>query len=444
MTETTTDIDPTAAPAGDADEPSLRVAVERLPASRVRLRIEAPPSDVEAAVGHALRHLGGRVRLPGFRPGKAPAAVVERALGWPAIQSEAVETLVPSVYRRALQQERLAVVDDPQLDLGTLERGQPFTITATVTVRPEVDLGDYLSTRVEETHTTVGDEQVDEAIEEARRRFGELVDVDRPAQAGDVLRATLVMRHGDEVLGGEAEERDVELDRGRVLPGLVDGLLGLAAGDTHTLAITLPDDYAREELRGAEVSVEAAVAVVRERVLPPLDDDLARKDGHAETLEGMRAWYGERLREIAERNDSEHFEGVVLDRLRDTAVVEVPEVMVEREIDRQLRDLEMRLAGSGLRLDRYLEYTGETAESVRASRREPALQRVRLELALDALAEAEGIEIDESDVEREERSVIGERKLTAEQRRRVHMAAHRDLLLRAAGQRALEIARGQA
>jgi trigger factor len=427
-----------------ADGTQLSVAVERRPNSQVELRIEAPATEVDAAVDHALRHLASRVRLPGFRPGKAPSHIVERAVGWPAVVREVIDEAVPSLYARALQQAGVEVVSDPErLDVGDLERGRPLTVTALVTVKPEVDLGDYTSLRVDEVHTEIGDTDVDEAVEGVRRAHAELVDVDRPVQAGDVARASLVMKRGDEVVGGEGEERDIEVDRERLLPGLADGILGLSAGEQHTLELTLPEDYGREELRGVTVSVDVSIAGVRERKLPPLDDSLAALDTHGETLEELRRYYLDQLTTYTERNDRERYEGQVLEALRDRATVEVPEVMVEREIDRQLRDMELRLAGSGLRLDKYLEYTGETMEQVREARRPAAQLRVRLELVLEALAAAEGIEIDESDVEREETAVIGERKLTPEQRRRVHTATHRDLLLRAAAQRAMQIARGE-
>ncbi len=427
-----------------ATDGELAVTVERRPGSQVALTVEAAAADVDAAVTHAIRHLGSRYRFPGFRPGKAPAAIIERAAGWPAIAQEAVETLVPNVYRRALEQAGVMAVSDPELDVSAaLERGAPYRFTAVVTVKPEVDLGGYAGLRVEEAHTVIDDARVDEAIESVRRQHAELVDADRPAQAGDVLRASLVMRRGEQIMGAEGEERDVELDRDQLIPGLADALIGLSAGQSHIVELTLPDTYANEELRGVTVTVDATVNAVRERRLPPLDDALAALDGHGETLDELRTWYRERLTGLAEREDAQHFEGEVLDRLVEGARVEIPAVMVEREVERGLREMELRLAGSGLRLDRYLQYTGETLDQVRAARRPAAEKRVRLELVLEALAEAESIEIDESDVEREERAVVADRKVNAEQRRRVHMATHRDLLMRAAGQRALEIARGQ-
>jgi trigger factor len=425
--------------------PDIAVAVERQPDSRVRLRVEAPPSELEAAITAALRRLAGRVRLPGFRPGKAPAAMVERAVGWEAVRQEAVDALLPELYTRALDQAGVQPVDDPELDLPPVERGQPFVFTATVTVRPEVDLRDYHSLRVEVPANGVTDEQVEEMVEELRRRNGELRDVDRPAQAGDVLRCTLVMHRGDEVLSGEEEvDRDLDIDRERLLPGLADALIGLEAGAQRSFQLTLPEDFSREELRGAAVDVDVTVTAVRERILPPLDDALATLEGHGTTLDELRAHYRERLEELTAERDRETLEASALEALRDHVGIEIPDSMVEREIDRQIADLDVRLQSMGMPIDRYLEYTGTTVEKLRGERREAAVQRLRLELALDALAEAEGIEVDEAAVVREEQRLAEGRKLTAQQRRRLHQGTHVDLARRGAGERLVEIVRGDA
>jgi trigger factor len=399
---------------------------------------------VDGAVQQALRRLGGQVRLPGFRPGKAPAALVERAVGWDSLKREAADRLIPTLYLRALAQAGVEAVGEPEeLELGDFERGKPVTFTVRVTVKPEVELGDYRSLRVEETRTEVTEEKVDAALEEVRREHSELVEVtDRPSQSGDMLTCTLTMIRDGERLG-EPEERDVELDRDRVLPGLVDSLLGLAAGASTSSEVVLPDDYSREELRGATVTFEATVHKIRERRLPPLEDSLAVLDKHGETLEELRDHYRTVLTETAERMDREGYQAAVLSALRDSVSFDVPDAMVEREIDRHLRETEMRLARAGLRFDKYLEYTGQSLEKLRGEAREGAVARVKLELVLDALATAEGIEVDQSQVDREVEQLAGGRRLSAEERHRLEHAAERDQRLRGAAERAVEIARGQ-
>ena len=422
------------------DTPGMTVTVERKAASQVALQVEASAGEVDAAIDASLRRLASRVRIPGFRPGKAPSAMVERAVGWEAVRHETVDHLVPDLYRRALDESGVEPVTDPELDLGELERDKPLKFTATVTVKPEVDLRDYQSLRVPMETTEITDERIEEAIQGARRRHGELADVDRAAQAGDVLRCTLVMRRGDEVLsGGDAEERELELDREQVIPAIVDGVLGLTAGESRTFETTLPEDYRQEELRGATVTIDVTVHAVRERALPPEDDSLAVLDGHGTTLDELREYYRTRLTEEAAEQDRESHEAAALEALRDHVRVDIPEAMVEREIERQITDLEFRLGSLGLPLDRYLEMSGQTRDALRAERRESATQRVRLELALDALANAEGIEVDETQVQREATTVAEGRRVDAAQRRRLEDLARRDLRRRAAGQRLLEI-----
>ena len=307
-------------------------------------------------------------------------------------------------------------------------------------MRPDVDLRDYHAIRVQKTSTDVTDEAVDQAIADVRRRHAELIDVTRPAQAGDVLRCTLVMRRGDEVLSAEdSGERDLELDRESVMPGIVDGIIGLAAGDQRSFDVTLPQDYPREELRGATVTIDVTVHAVRERKLPPLDDSLAALDGHGESLAELREHYRNLLTTSAAQADQERFEADVLATLRDQVRVDVPDAMVEREIERQLNDLEYRLSSLGIPMEKYLELTGTSLEKLRSERRETAMQRVRLELALDGVAAAEGLEVDESQVQREAGRVAGRTRLDATQRRRLTDLSRRDLLRQAAAQRMLEI-----
>jgi trigger factor len=427
--------------------PDISVDVERQPDSRVQLRVEAPASEVESAVAAALRRLSARVRLPGFRPGKAPAAMVERAVGWEAVRQEAVDALLPELYTRALDRAGVQPVDDPELDLQPVERGAPFVFTATVTVRPDVDLRDYHTLRVDVPTTEVTDEQVEAMVEELRRRNSELRDVERPAQSGDVLRCTLVMRRGEEVLSGESEEeRDLDIDRERLLPGLADAVIGTEAGTQRSFQLALPQDFSREELRGAAVDVDVSVSAVRERILPPLDDALAELDEHAQagTLDDLRTYYRTRLEDINAESDREALEAAALEALRDHVGIELPESMVQKEVERQIADLDLRLQQMGMPLDRYLEYSGTSIEKLRGERHEGAVQRLRLELALDALAKAEGIEVDEAAVVREEQRLAEGRKLSAQQRRRLHQGAHVDLARRGAGERLIEIVRGDA
>ena len=429
--------------ATDSPTEVLSVNVEPKGGSQVQIRVEAPASELEKAIDGALKRIGKQARIPGFRPGKAPLAVVERVAGWPTVRQEAIEQLVPQLYARALDQAKVEAVDEPDVDLDAVTRGEPVTFTVTVTVKPEVDLGDLSTLRVDENKTEITDEQVNETLEEVRKRNSELVEVERPSQADDVLSARMTMKAGDEVVSGADEERDLEIDREKLLPGLADAVIGLAPGAERSFQLTMPEDFQREDLRGKVVDVDIAVSKVRERKLPPLDDALAKIDGNADTVDGLRDFYRTRLVEVAAETDTERYEGEVLDALRDRVNVEIPAAMVDREVDRQLNDLEMRVVQAGIPFEQYLGLMGSSIEQLRGESRDTAVRRVKVDLALDRLADLEQLEVEESAVVREEQRIAGGQKLTRSQRQRLHEMSHVNLRRQAAIDRALEIARGE-
>jgi len=425
-----------------AIDSDLTVTVAPLEGSRVEIRVEAPTEALDAAVDAALKRIARQSRIPGFRPGKAPLAMVERAAGWPAVKQEAIEHLIPDLYSQALAKAGIEAVDEPNVDVDDVDRGKPVSFTVTVTVRPEVDLGDLTTLRVEQVTTEITEEQVEETLEEVRRRNSDLVEVERPSEAGDVLSARMTMRSGEEVVSGVDEFKDLEIDREKLLPGLADAVVGLSAGAQRSFQLTLPDDFQREDLRGKVVDVDIEVATVRERQLPPLDDDLAKLDGNAATLDALRDHYRGRLADAAATTASEAYEAEVIDALRDRVNVAIPAVMVEGEIDRQLAELERRVVKAGVPFEQYLRLMDSSIERLRGESRETAVRRVKADLALDRLAEIEQIEVEESAVTREEQRVAAGQKLTTSQRRRLHELSHVSLRRQAAIDRALEIARG--
>lgn len=424
----------------------MEVQVERKPGSEVTISVVAPASEVDRAAEEAVRRFAQRMRIPGFRPGKAPVTIVERQLGWPTIRQETIETLVPELYIDAMEREGIQPVGDPKydVDVETVERGSELRFTATVTVRPEVDLGDYTALRVEPVSDEVTDKDIDDTIQGLRERHSVVSDVERGAQLGDVVNCTLEMKDGETVVGGtDGEERDLDVDPTRLIPGLPENLVNMSAGEEKDFKLTLPEDFSREELRGKEVDVHAKVLVVRERVLPEFDDALAELDGHGPTADDLREFYVNQLRQVAEREAKEKYEEAVLTAFRNSLNIDVPDLLIEAEIDSQIRELEYRFESMGLPFHQYLAAAKQSLVEIRAEKREAAVQRVRLELGLDTLANKEQIELDESAVVAEEKRAAAGRKLTAGQRRTLHRMAHTDLRRQAAAARLMEIARGE-
>src|SRR5918911_407581 len=219
---------------------AVKVDAERKPGSQVVLSVEVPPDQVARSIDQAYARLAPRVRIPGFRPGKAPRPMVEREIGWSALSREAIDLLIESAFSAALDETGLDPIDTPRLELEQFERGEPFRFKATVSVKPEVTLGDYSDVRVSRAHTDVTDAEVDEAIERVRARFAELHEVERAVQQGDFLTVDIHMLKSGAVLIGESQtDVQVEVDPQRLLPGLAEGLTGQPVGDTRDIRVHL-------------------------------------------------------------------------------------------------------------------------------------------------------------------------------------------------------------
>lgn len=426
-----------------SDAAELEVSVERLAGSQAQLTVVAPTVDVDRAIGLALGHLGQQYRLPGFRPGKAPPAVVERTVGWEALRQHAIEDLLPEIWARAVAQVHLEPVSTPDVSGVVLERGEPFRFSATVVLRPEVVLGDYRSIRAATTAAELTEEDVDGTLEELRQRYAQLSDAsDREARLGDVITAELTMRHQGLLVGTASQLQSLDLERGDLLPGMADQLLGARVGESVDLTLTLPEEYARAELRGEMVVIEALLKQIQAKTLPALDDNLAVIAGRGETLAELRHFVREQLTEEG-RLEAEQAQGAkALEELVAVSRVEVPEVMVQAEIDRQIRDLELRLSASGISLDQLLASDSKQLEQLRGERRQPAVERVQLELTLEEVARREGLEVSDQELDDNLRRLFtGGRSKDA--RRRAREPLRRELLLGKARSLVAALARGE-
>ncbi len=411
---------------------AVQVDTQRKPGSEVVLTIEVPTEEAAQAIERALGRLAARTRLPGFRPGKAPLPLVERQLGWPAIRDEALDALLPGAYQAALQVSGLEPVDDPRFEILQLQKEQPFRFRATVSVKPEVDLGDYASIRVAKRKTVVEDAQVEQAIARLRERFAELqVLSDLRVEEHDVVTADLlVLEQGVPVVGEHRPASELEVSREDLLPGLADALIGAAVGDVREAVVTLPEDHARKELAGRSVTYRMTVKDIKRKVLPA-EQELPRLLGRGESLEELRKEVRQDLEAAAARADAQHFESEVLRQLAEKARVEVPIAMVEREIDRDLREFETRLGAQGIKLDRYLAYTNQTVEVLRAERRPLAQSKVRVELALEALAAKERIQVTEEELsETVQKTLASESDIPARRRELAQVGAVQQYLRR--------------
>jgi trigger factor len=347
----------------------VSVVTENLPGSRVGLSIEVPQAQVDSTYERVLQRLSQRVRIGGFRPGKAPRALVEARLGPTAIREEVIDALVPPVVNQALRDREIDAIDRPDVEIQELERGRPARFIAKVSVWPSVTLADLGSLQLERPVTEVTDETVE-----------------REAALGDIAVADVRLMVEDQEVPSETRTAvELELKEGVLVPELLAVLPGRKAGEVAVAEVTMPEDHDNEDVRGKPGRLGVTVQGVKQKTIPELTDELAVQlsDGQRQTVEELRAGVREDLVEQARRIDELAFEQQVVKSVVEASQVELPDSLVEREIDRQLEDMERRLSRQGLRMARYFEYLNKTEQEYRLDMREDAESRVKVDLVLE-------------------------------------------------------------
>lgn len=384
----------------------MKVSAEKLPESRVALQIEVEPERLEGALDSAYRRLAKKTQVPGFRPGKVPRAMLERYLGEHALLHEAIDRLLPQVYREAVEEQQLDPIDLPEVEVVTEE---PLVLKATVPVRPTVDLGDYQSLRVAREPVTVEPERIQEELEQLRHRYATLEPVQRSVEWGDIVRADVFGAvDGTKVV----EEKDAEfrLREGAVvsLPGFAERLIGAEKGVELRFEVPMPEGTEDPRLAGKSCSYHVVIHEVKEEKLSELDDEFARGVGEGfPTLVALRERIASDLQRAEEQATERRYQEQILDALLKRAELDYPQVVVGWEVDRLLRD-QTGDPRDGRSMERYLRRVGKSEEEVRAELLPAAEERVRRSLVLSELAEAENIAVSDAEVQGEiERLVSG-------------------------------------
>jgi trigger factor len=346
-----------------------------------------------------------RTRVPGFRPGKAPRQVIDRFVGRGSVVAEAIDHLVTASYDAALDQTNVIPIDQPDVDIdpAAVAEGQAVTFTATVPVRPDVTLGAYGDYPFSLEVPEVTDEQVEAVIAELREHQATLRPVDgRNAQQTDIASVKFVGTvDGEPFEGGSADRLPVAIGENRMIEGWEEQLVGMEIGATKGFEVTFPDDYRVEALRGREAHFEVELLDLRERILPELDDDFARSVGDVADLDGLRREIRDAMEQRAAAEARHAFSDRIIDFAAGNATVELPEVMVANEIEILRDELGSRLAAQRIGLEQYLALAKQTPEEMTAELREPAARRVKTLLVLSAIAEKEGIDASDAQIDAE-------------------------------------------
>jgi trigger factor len=394
----------------------LTAEVTPLADNRVRLDVAVPEDEVKRATERTIRQLGREVRVPGFRPGKVPAAVVVQRVGMETVVQEMLKSSLADWYQAALAETGVEPIDDPDLNLEELpDDAGDLTFQATVHTRPKATLGDLEGLEVGKATPEVPEGAVDAELERLRDLAGRLQPVERAAGEGDFV----VIDFDGSVDGRplrEASARDylVQVGAGRLVGAFDQRLRGMSAGESASFAVDYGQDDRREELRGRRVDYEVTVKSVQEKVLPPLDDDLAAEVSEHDTLEALRADVYSALERAAQDEVDERFRRAAIDAVVARSTVDVPQIMVDRRVGTILGEIARQLP-EGVSLETYLQAGGRTLEQVIEELKQDAEMALRRELVVEALAAQRGVEVFDAEVEEQVRTDAAEMGRPAEE-----------------------------
>jgi trigger factor len=381
----------------------MNSTISPAPRSSVKVRVELPPEQLAAALDEAVRHLSKRTRIAGFRPGKAPRAVVERVVGAPAILEEAMDHLVQRSYRDALAEHDITPLTNADVDIEQAEEGKPVVFTATVQVRPEVVLGDYRTFNFKPEIEPIDASKVDTVVAELADQNASLAPVeDRGAKSGDYAVIGYVgTRDGVPFEGGSTERMPLILGEDRLVPGFEDHVMGLKPGESTTFEITFPADYADTALAGRVASFSVDLRELREKILPTVDDEFARSMGAYEDLAALRTEIQARLERNALDRARHDFSDKIIEYAVANATVELPDILVDQEVEVMHDEFRASLARQGITEEAYLKVVEKTDADLHTEFRPNAEKRVKVLLVLSKIADGEGLVIADADVEAE-------------------------------------------
>ena len=377
---------------------------EKLEKSRVALTIEASAEEFEAAVNKAYLKMRGKINVPGFRVGKAPRKIIEKMYGAEVFYEEAVNIILPDAYEDAVKEQGLENMGHPQLEI--VEAGKDgLTFKALVSVRPEVKLGQYKGLEAPKAEVKVAAADVNARLKEMADRNSRLVSVERAVKKGDTADIDFEgFDNGVAFDGGKGENFDLEIGSGSFVPGFEEQLIGMKAGEEKDIDITFPENYA-PELAGKPVVFHVKVNEVKVKEVPAVDDEFAKDVSEFDTLKELKADIKKKM--TAERTEAAQraFEDVLMAKVAEGVEAEIPHEMVELQAERMMEQFKQQLAAQGIPFDQYLKMTGTTEADFRKQADGPAAEQVKMDLAVEAIIKAEGLEATDEDVENELKNV---------------------------------------
>ena len=383
----------------------MSVKIEKKEHNMAVLTIEVDLDKFDKACQKAYLRTRGRINVPGFRKGKAPRKMIEKLYGAEVFFEDAVNLLIPDAYEEALGEIEETVVSQPAIDVVQIEAGKPVIFTAEVAVKPQVELGQYKGIEVEPIHVEVSEDEINAQIDRERENNSRMIDIDdRPVENGDLIRLDYEGTiSGEPFDGGKGTDYPLTIGSNSFIPGFEEQLIGSRIGEDRDIVVTFPEDYHAEELRGKVAVFACKVNSIQMKELPDADDEFAQDVSEFDTL----AEYKEDIRKnILERKENEakrQREAVIVDKIIENAQMDIPEAMIRDQVDRMKESFVRQIQSQfqGITVEQYMQLTGMDAQKLDEQMRPEALKRIQNSLVLEAVADAENIEISDEQLDEE-------------------------------------------
>lgn len=381
----------------------MKASWEKIEKNTGVLTVEVETEKVNEALDKAFKKVVGKVNVPGFRKGKVPRSIFEAKFGVESLYQDAIDLILPEVYVDAVKETGIDPIDRPEIDVQEFGKGQEFKFTAKVQVKPEVELGEYKGLEVPEKNFTVDAEAVDAELKKMQERHAELVVLEEgTAENGDTVVIDFEgFVDGEAFEGGKAEKYSLELGSGSFIPGFEEQLVGMAKEEEKDVEVTFPESYQAEHLQGKPAVFKVKLHDIKRKNLPELDDEFAKDVSEFETLDEYKEDIEKNLKERKESERQAYIENTVVEKAAEAATVEVPDVMIENEVNQMLQDFGNRLRMQGMSLDMYFQFSGQDESALREQMKGDAQKRVLQTLVLDAISAAEGLTASEEEVNEE-------------------------------------------
>ena len=381
----------------------MSLQVEKLEKNMAKLTIEASAEDFEKAIQKVYLKARGRINIPGFRKGKAPRKLIEKMYGTGVFYEDAANDLIPTAYAEALKDCDLEIVSRPEINVTQIESGKPFIFTAEVAVKPEVTLGEYKGVEVEKSNVEVTDEDINKEVDKERENNSRTIDVDdRAVESGDIIKLDFDGSvDGVPFAGGKAENYTLTIGSGSFIPGFEDQLIGTKIGEDKDVTVTFPEDYHEKSLAGKEAVFKCKVNAITVKELPDADDEIASEVSEFETLAEYKEDIKKKLTEKKEKEARAKKEAQAVEKAVENATMEIPDAMIDTQVQSMMEDFARRMQSQGLSLEQYFQFTGMDAKKMHDQMKPEALKRIQNSLVLEAVAKAENIEISDEKVDEE-------------------------------------------